>query len=141
MIGVLFQVNGAATVLARLCTRDGSGGPSPVVAEGNLNTAGDYGSPGSITLNVYDATSGSLTPTYTITLTPAAVVTALQTGGIFSPPNVPDGKGCNFLADVPGRAFPTAHHIYRIVVEATTSGGIVGWCIWEAAASPTIPPN
>jgi hypothetical protein len=139
MIGVLWQTNGSATVLARLCTRDGSGGPSPVPSEGNLNTAGDYGSPGSITLTVYDVTAGG-TETYTATLT-ASAVTALQTGGIFSPPNVPDGKGCNFLADVPGSAFPLAHHVYRVVVAAVTSGGTMGWGVWESVASPTIPPN
>jgi hypothetical protein len=140
MIGLLWQANGDATILARLCTRDGSGGPSPVPSEGNLNTSVDYGSPGSITLSVYDVTEGGAL-TYTATLTPSSVVTALQTGGIFSPPNAPDGRGCNFLADVPGNAFPVAHHLYRIVVQAVTSGGVVGWGVWEAVASPTIPPN
>ena len=140
MLTLVWNANGSATILGRLCTRDGTGGASPVAAEGNLNTAADYASPGSLVLSVYDITGGSLTPTYTVTLDPVSAVTALATGGIYQPPNVPDGKGCNFLADLPATAFPVAHHVHRVVVKATTNGGTIGWGVWEGPARPTAPP-
>ncbi len=139
-IAAVFQQDGGCTLLARLCTRDGTGAASPVPAEGNLNLPADYqGGSGSIRVEVYDAqqatdAGGGRTPTYSQTVNPAVVVqAALQTAGVWA--NVPDGLGGNFLCDLPAAAFPSAS-TYRVEVKATTSGGTAGVGVWEGPARP-----
>ena len=139
MYKLRFNEDGSATLMARLCTRDGTGAASPNAWEGNLNLAADYGDPGSLVLTVYDVSVTVPLQTYTATLTAGSVLSTLQTGGIFQPPNTPDAKGVNFVYDIPASAFPTGAHRYRVLVEATTNGGAVGWLVGEGYARPTTP--
>ena len=135
-----FNEDGSATLMARLCTRDGTGAASPNAWEGNLNLAPDYGAPdGSLVLTVWDVSVSPSVQTYTATLTAASVLSTLLTGGIYQPPNTPDSKGVNFVYDIPATAFPTGAHRYRVLVEATTNARTVGWLVGEGIARPTTP--
>lgn len=130
---IIVNEDGSATLLGRVCARNGGGSASPIAKEGNLIVQADLST---ATLSAFDVTSNDRTTAhYTATLTISSVIyDTLQTSGIWL--NIPDGLGGNFLCDVGPTAFPTGARLVRIEVKFTTGAGGVLWGKWTAECAP-----
>lgn len=118
-----------ATVLGRLCARNGSGAVSPIATEGELLQQADISS---ITVKAYDE-AGTLITSTTPTISDV-IYDALQTTGVFSK----IARGGNFAYDCPATMFPTGSVNVRIEITFTlVSGGPVR-ALWDF---PILPLN
>lgn len=131
---VVWQEDGSATALARVCARDATGAPTGVSGEGNWIKRADLSS---ITCKVFDRSSTPPdTPiaTPTVTTSTAILDTPITDGLIWDV----DDVGYNFLFDLAGTCFPIGGHKYLVEFYFTTTGGKT-WCLaFEGIASPVV---
>lgn len=127
VIQCVFQEDGTNTVLGRLTARDGTGTATGVNGEGNWIKKADLSS---ITCAVFDldgSTPGTAIATPTITIASNVLDTPVTTAVLWTA----DTTGYNFLVDLGPSNFPTGGNKYRVEFKFTTTGGAVGWGLFE----------
>lgn len=129
-IKVVWREDGDCTVLARVTARDATGEATGSPGEGLFLKQADLTS---ITYAVYDldsATPGTPTASGTVTIATSILDTPVMTSVLWTL----DPYGYNFLHDIAATAFATGNHRYRAEYKFTTTGGKVGWAIYEGVA-------
>lgn len=118
-IKVVWQEDGSATCLARVCARDATGAATGVSGEGNWIKQADLSS---ITCKIFDrssATPDTATSSPAVTISTSIIDTPVTDGKIWTV----DSTGYNFLFDVAPTAFTTSGHKYLVEFYFTTTGG------------------
>ena len=131
-IQVVWQEDGSATVLARVCARDATGAATGISSEGNWIKRADLTS---IACNVFDNTSATpdtAIATPSVTISSAIQDTPVTDGIIWSI----DTTGYNFIFDMAATCFPTGGHEYQIEFPFVTTGGGKWTLVYIGPASP-----
>lgn len=132
---VEWQEDGAATAVARLTARAGTGTATGVSGEGKWLKQADIST---ITCGVYDLDSA--TPGTAVATPSVVVATAIQDSPVTDGAIWPlDATGWNFYHDLADTNFPTANHRYRVIYTVTLTGGTVFWGDFEGVARKKVP--
>ncbi len=133
---VVWQEDGSATALARVCARDATGAATTIDGEGNFVKQADLST---ITCKVFDRSSSLGTPdtaiaSPTVTVSSAILNTPTTDNVIWDM----DDIGYNFVYDLAGTCFPTANHKYLVEFAFVTTGGSTWVIAYEGIASPVV---
>lgn len=135
LVTVVWQQNGTAKALARVCADDATGAATGVSGEGNWVKQADLSG---ITCKVFDRSSKTTpdTPIATPTVTPASSIidTPVTDGKIWDL----DTVGYNFTFTLASGNFPSAGHKYLVEFTFTTTGGSIWTLSYEGMASPVL---